>query len=80
MGLAIDDPVWDHSVFSKNRDRLLDNDVVERFFSEIMKAAEAKGWLSKEHFSVDGTLIQADRKSTRLNSSHIQKSRMPSSA
>lgn len=59
VGLAIDDPVWDHSVFSKNRDRLLDNEVVERFFSEIMKAADAKGWLSKEHFSVDGTLIQA---------------------
>lgn len=59
VGLAIDDSVWDHSVFSKNRDRLLDNEVVERFFSEIMKAADAKGWLSKEHFSVDGTLIQA---------------------
>ena len=59
VGLAIDDPIWDHSVFSKNRDRLLDNEVVERFFSEIMKAADAKGWLSKEHFSVDGTLIQA---------------------
>ena len=59
VGLAIDDPIWDHSVFSKNRDRLLDNEVVERFFGEIMKAADAKGWLSKEHFSVDGTLIQA---------------------
>lgn len=59
VGLAIDDPVWDHSVFSKNRDRLLDNEVVERFFGEVMKAADAKGWLSKEHFSVDGTLIQA---------------------
>jgi transposase len=59
VGLAIDDPVWDHSVFSKNRDRLLDNDVVESFFAEIMKVAEAKGLVSKEHFSVDGTLIQA---------------------
>jgi len=59
VGLAIDDPVWDHSVFSKNRDRLLDNEVVERFFSEVMKVATAKGWVSKEHFSVDGTLIQA---------------------
>jgi len=59
VGLAIDDAVWDHSVFSKNRDRLLDNEVVERFFGEVMKAADAKGWLSKEHFSVDGTLIQA---------------------
>ena len=59
VGLAIDDAVWDHSVFSKNRDRLLDNAVVERFFGEVMRAAQAKGWLSKEHFSVDGTLIQA---------------------
>ena len=59
VGLAIDDAVWDHSVFSKNRDRLLDNEVVEHFFGEVMKAADAKGWLSKEHFSVDGTLIQA---------------------
>lgn len=59
VGLAIDDAVWDHSVFSKNRDRLLENAVVEAFFTEIMRLADAKGLLSKEHFSVDGTLIQA---------------------
>lgn len=59
VGLAIDDPVWDHSVFSKNRDRLLGNEVVEAFFAEVMRAAGAKGLLSMEHFSVDGTLIQA---------------------
>jgi transposase len=59
VGLAIDDPVWDHSVFSKNRERLLENAVVEAFFAEIMSVAQAKGLLSKEHFSVDGTLIQA---------------------
>lgn len=59
VGLAIDDAVWDHSVFSKNRDRLLENAVVEVFFTEIMSVADAKGLLSKEHFSVDGTLIQA---------------------
>ena len=59
VGLAIDDAVWDHSVFSKNRDRLLENAVVEAFFAEVMRAADAKGLLSKEHFSVDGTLIQA---------------------
>jgi transposase len=59
VGLAIDDAVWDHSVFSKNRDRLLEHAVVEAFFSEIMQLADAKGLLSKEHFSVDGTLIQA---------------------
>ena len=59
VGLAIDDAVWDHSVFSKNRDRLLEHQVIEAFFTEIMQLADAKGLLSKEHFSVDGTLIQA---------------------
>ena len=59
IGLAIDDAVWDHSVFSKNRDRLLEHAVVERFFTEVMQVAERAKLLSKEHFSVDGTLIQA---------------------
>lgn len=59
IGLAIDDGVWDHSVFSKNRDRLLEHSVVEHFFTEVMTLADRKGLLSKEHFSVDGTLIQA---------------------
>jgi transposase len=59
VGLAIDDTVWDHSVFSKNRDRLMEHAVVEAFFGEVMRLAQAKGLLSKEHFSVDGTLIQA---------------------
>ena len=59
VGLALDDAIWDHSVFSKNRDRLLAHQVVEGFFAEVMGLAEARGLLSKEHFSVDGTLIQA---------------------
>lgn len=59
IGLAIDDEVWDHSVFSKNRDRLLEHAVVEHFFTEVMQLAEQRKLLSKEHFSVDGTLIQA---------------------
>ena len=59
VGLAIDDEVWDHSVFSKNRDRLLEHAVVERFFTEVMRLADERKLLSKEHFSVDGTLIQA---------------------
>ena len=59
VGLAIDDPVWDHSVFSKNRDRLLEHAVIEHFFTQIMRVADDKQLLSKEHFSVDGTLIQA---------------------
>jgi transposase len=59
VGLAMDDAVWDHSVFSKNRDRLLAHEVVEAFFTEVMTLADKRGLLSKEHFSVDGTLIQA---------------------
>ncbi len=59
VGLALDDVIWDHSTFSKNRDRLLAHQVVEGFFTEVMRLADARGLLSKEHFSVDGTLIQA---------------------
>jgi transposase len=59
VGLALDGQTWDHSVFSKNRDRLLAHEVVEAFFAEVMALADEKGLLSKEHFSVDGTLIQA---------------------
>ena len=59
IGLAIDDEVWDHSTFSKNRERLMEHAVVERFFTEVMNVADRQGLLSKEHFSVDGTLIQA---------------------
>jgi transposase len=59
IGLAIDDEVWDHSTFSKNRDRLLEHAVVESFFTEVMTLADKRNLLSREHFSVDGTLIQA---------------------
>lgn len=59
VGMAIDDAVWDHSVFSKNRDRLLEHEVIESFFVEVMALADKRNLLSKEHFSVDGTLIQA---------------------
>lgn len=59
IGLSIDDEVWDHSSFSKNRERLLEHAVVESFFTEVMSLADKACLLSKEHFSVDGTLIQA---------------------
>ena len=59
VGLSIDDTVWDHSTFSKNRDRLLEHRVVEGLFAEVLRLADRQGLLSKEHFSVDGTLIQA---------------------
>lgn len=58
-GLTIDDSVWDHSTFSKNRDRLLEHEVIPTLFAEVVELAGNKGLLSDEHFSVDGTLIQA---------------------
>jgi transposase len=57
VGLGMDDVVWNHAVFSKNRDRLLTSDVAQRFFSEVNK--QARRFMSDEHFTVDGTLIQA---------------------
>jgi transposase len=59
VGLGVDDAVWDHSVFSKNRDRLLEADVAAKFLSAVLAHPKVKPLLSDEHFSVDGTLIEA---------------------
>jgi transposase len=59
VGLGIDDPVWDHSTFSKNRDRLLAGDVAVRFMAEVLNRVEVRRLLSDDHFSVDGTLLEA---------------------
>jgi transposase len=59
VGLAIEDAVWNHSVFSKNRDRLIEHDAVTELFNATVEMANQRGLLSGEHFSVDGTLIQA---------------------
>ena len=59
VGLSIDDAVWNHSVFSKNRDRLIEHDAVTELFNATVEMANKRGLLSGEHFSVDGTLIQA---------------------
>jgi transposase len=59
VGLGMDDPVWDHSTFSKNRDRLLAGDIAARFLSALLAEPRVKRLLSSEHFSVDGTLIDA---------------------
>ena len=59
VGLGIDDAVWVPTVFSKNRDRLLDADVAARFMSLLLAHKEVRGLLSDDHFSVDGTLIEA---------------------
>jgi transposase len=59
VGLTMDDPVWDFTVFSQNRERLLEADVARAFFEEVGELARAQGLLSDEHFTVDGTLIEA---------------------
>lgn len=57
VGLEMDEPVWNHAVFSKNRERLLNHEVAREFFTRVLE--QAKPHLSDEHFSVDGTLIEA---------------------
>ena len=59
VGLNADEPVWDASTFSKNRDRLLAAEVARLFFAQVVGQARAHGLLSAEHFTVDGTLIEA---------------------
>lgn len=58
-GLGIDEAVWDHSVFSKNRDRLLEGDIAAKFLNAALEQPRVKRLLSTDHFSVDGTLIEA---------------------
>ena len=59
VGLSADDPVWDATVFCKNRDRLLDGDIAAKFFASVLNLPQVRKLLSNEHFSVDGTLIEA---------------------
>jgi transposase len=56
VGLGIDDAVWDHSVFSKNRDRLLEGEIAAKFMTAVLTQPNVKQLLSTDHFSVDGTL------------------------
>lgn len=59
VGMNLDEPVWDATVFTKNRDRLLEGDVAREFLGEVVAQAQSKGLTSDEHFTVDGTLIEA---------------------
>ena len=59
VGLGIDDAVWDHSSFTKNRDRLLEGEIAAKFLAAVLSQPRVRRLLSSEHFSVDGTLIQA---------------------
>jgi IS5 family transposase len=59
VGLAMDDEVWDTTVFSKNRDRLIEGEIASRFFMAVGGQLEKTGLLSDEHFTVDGTMLEA---------------------
>lgn len=59
VGIGVDDPAWDHSTFSKNRDRLLEGDIAAKFLAAVLAQPKVKRLLSSDHFSVDGTLIEA---------------------
>ena len=59
VGLSADEPAWDHSTFSKNRDRLLDGEVAAKFLAAVLTRPKVKRLLSTQHFSADGTLIEA---------------------
>lgn len=59
VGMNLDEPVWDVTVFTKNRNRLLEGDVAREFLCEAVQQAQSKGLTSDEHFTVDGTLIEA---------------------
>jgi len=59
VGMNLDEPVWDVTVFTKNRNRLLEGDVAREFLCEVVKQAQTTGLISDEHFTVDGTLIEA---------------------
>src|SRR6185437_11595816 len=59
VGMNLDEPVWDVTVFTKNRNRLLEGDVAQEFLCEVVSQAREKNLTSDEHFTVDGTLIEA---------------------
>jgi len=59
VGLGIDDPIWVPTVFTKNRDRLLAGNIADALLHEVLREAQAKGLLSQDHFTVDGTLLDA---------------------
>src|SRR5258708_609774 len=59
VGLNLDDAVWDATVFTKNRNRLLEAEVAKEFLARVVERAREQGWISDEHFTVDGTLVEA---------------------
>jgi IS5 family transposase len=67
VGLNMDDNIWDVTVFTKNRERLLDGDIAEAFFQAVLQQARERSLLSDEHFTVDGTLLEAVQRNARID-------------
>src|SRR6186713_2474073 len=59
VGLGMDDPVWHATTFTKNRERVVEGGIAEGFFAAVVRQADTRGLLSREHFTVDGTLLEA---------------------
>jgi transposase len=74
VGLNMDDTIWDVTVFTKNRERLLDGDIAEAFFQAVLQQARERSLLSDEHFTVDGTLTGRSGPTRRT---HRRRTRMP---
>src|SRR4029077_14433217 len=70
VGLNLDDEVWDATVFTKNRDRLLEAEVAKEFLAPVVEQAREQGWASEEHFTVDGSLLEAWASAKRFPSRH----------
>lgn len=69
IGLHLDESVWNHSTFSKNRDRLIESDIALSFLRSVLEKAQEENLLSDDHFSVDGTLLEAWASLNRNNAS-----------
>jgi transposase len=80
VGLGIDDQVWHPSTFSKNRDRLLAGDVAAEFLAEVLDQPQVRRLLSSEHFSVDGSLVEASASIKRFRPKHDPDARRAAAA
>jgi transposase len=78
VGIGVDDEAWDHSTFSKNRERLLEGDIAAKLLSAVLSQPRVKRLLSTDHFSVDGTLIEAWASMKSFRPKHLSSDEDPS--
>ena len=80
VGLGVDAPVWNHSTFSKNRDRLLAGDIAAEFLAQVLDQPRVRRLLSSEHFSVDGSLVEAWASMKSFRPKESRANRQPAAA